>query len=212
MSSISCWNTNKIDKYTKIYCSFSTNPGNNGCLFFNKKFKNDNINAIYKSFYSDNIIKSVEAVKTLKISGFAVSMPYKIEILNYVDEIDEICETIGSCNTVINKEGKLKAYNTDWIGIRDYFINSEIPESILIAGNGGFSRAAQYTFKKLKIPFEIITRKNWIELKTSKQKIFNATPVDIENKINLIDARPNEKDGKIIAKFQAEEQYKLYTK
>tara|TARA_B100000530_G_scaffold289836_1_gene205892 strand:+ start:84 stop:695 length:612 start_codon:yes stop_codon:yes gene_type:complete len=202
----------QIDKYTKIYCSFSTNPGNNGCLFFNKKFKNDNINAIYKSFYSDNIIKSVEAVKTLKISGFAVSMPYKIEILNYVDEIDEICETIGSCNTVINKEGKLKAYNTDWIGIRDYFINSEIPESILIAGNGGFSMAAQYTFKKLKIPFEIITRKNWIELKTSKQKIFNATPVDIENKINLIDARPNENDGKIIAKFQAEEQYKLYTK
>ncbi len=202
----------QIDKYTKIYCSFSTNPGNNGCLFFNKKFKNDNINAIYKSFYSDNIIKSVEAVKTLKISGFAVSMPYKIEILNYVDEIDEICETIGSCNTVINKEGKLKAYNTDWIGIRDYFINSEIPESILIAGNGGFSRASQYTFKKLKIPFEIITRKNWIELKTSKQKIFNATPVDIENKINLIDARPNENDGKIIAKFQAEEQYKLYTK
>ena len=72
--------------------------------------------------------------------------------------------------------------------------------------------AAQYTFKKLKIPFEIITRKNWIELKTSKQKIFNATPVDIENKINLVDARPNENDGKIIAKFQAEEQYKLYTK
>ena len=49
-------------------------------------------------------------------------------------------------------------------------------------------------------------------MKTSKQKIFNATPVDIENKINLIDARPNENDGKIIAKFQAEEQYKLYTK
>ena len=202
----------KIDKHTKIYCSFSSNPGNNGCLFFNKKFQDDNINAIYKSFHSDNIIKSVEAVKTLRISGFAVSMPYKIEILNYVDEIDEICETIGSCNTVINKGGKLKAYNTDWIGIRDFFASSEIPDVILIAGNGGFSRAAQYTFKKLKIPFNIITRKNWMELKKSKHKIFNATPVEIENKSNLIDARPNEYDGKIIARFQAEEQYKLYTK
>ena len=88
----------------------------------------------------------------------------------------------------------------------------EIPNSILIAGNGGFSRAAQFTFKKLKIPFNVITRKNWIDLKKSKQKIFNATPVDIENKLNLIDARPNQYAGKIIAKFQAKEQYKLYTK
>ena len=202
----------QINRDTKIYCSFSNNPGNNGCLFFNQKFQKENKNAIYKSFYSDNILQSVEAVKTLKISGFAVSMPFKIEILNYVDEIDEICETIGSCNTVLNNKGKLKAYNTDWIGIRDYFLNSEIPNSILIAGNGGFSRAAQFTFKKLKIPFNVITRKNWIDLKKLKQKIFNATPVDIENKLNLIDARPNQYAGKIIAKFQAKEQYKLYTK
>ena len=202
----------QINRDTKIYCSFSNNPGNNGCLFFNQKFQKENKNAIYKSFYSDNILQSVEAVKTLKISGFAVSMPFKIEILNYVDEIDEICETIGSCNTVLNNKGKLKAYNTDWIGIRDYFLNSEIPNSILIAGNGGFSKAAQFTFKKLKIPFNVITRKNWIDLKKSKQKIFNATPVDIENKLNLIDARPNQYAGKIISKFQAKEQYKLYTK
>ena len=200
-----------IDKDTKIFCSFSINPGNNGCVFFNEKFKQNNVNALYKSFFSDNIKKSVEAVKTLGISGFAVSMPFKIEILNYVDQVDEIAQTIGSCNTVINKEGKLIAYNTDWIGIKNYLLKAKIPSSVLLAGNGGFSRAAQFTFNKMKIPFDIITRKNWSDLQNSDKTIFNATPIKIDNKNNLIDARPTEYQGKIIARLQAEEQFKLYT-
>ena len=201
-----------IDKDTKIFCSFSINPGNNGCVFFNEKFKQNNVNALYKSFFSDNIKKSVEAVKTLGISGFAVSMPFKIEILNYVDQVDEIAQTIGSCNTVINKEGKLIAYNTDWIGIKNYLLQTKIPSSVLLAGNGGFSRAAQFTFNKMKIPFDIITRKNWSDLQNSDRTIFNATPIKIDKKNNLIDARPTEYQGKIIARLQAEEQFKLYTK
>ena len=200
-----------IDKDTKIFCSFSINPGNNGCVFFNEKFKQNNVNALYKSFFSDNIKKSVEAVKTLGISGFAVSMPFKIEILNYVDQVDDIAQTIGSCNTVINKEGKLIAYNTDWIGIKNYLLQTKIPSSVLLAGNGGFSRAAQFTFNKMKIPFDIITRKNWSDLQNSDRTIFNATPIKIDNKNNLIDARPTEHQGKIIARLQAEEQFKLYT-
>ena len=200
-----------IDKDTKIFCSFSINPGNNGCVFFNEKFKQNNVNALYKSFFSDNIKKSIEAVKTLGISGFAVSMPFKIEILNYVDQVDEIAQTIGSCNTVINKGGKLIAYNTDWIGIKNYLLQTKIPSSVLLAGNGGFSRAAQFTFDKMKIPFDIITRKNWSDLQNSDRTIFNATPIKIDNKNNLIDARPTEYEGKIIARLQAEEQFKLYT-
>jgi len=199
-----------INKDTKIFCSFSQNPGNNGCKFFNEKFVKNNINAIYKSFYTDDIEKSVEAVKTLNISGFAVSMPFKIEILNFVDQVDETVQIIGSCNTVINNEGKLTAYNTDWIGIRNYLFKSQISDSILLAGNGGFSKAAQYTFNQLKIPFKIITRENWSDLMHTEKTIFNATPADIENKRNLIDARPSKTQGKMIARFQAEEQYKLY--
>lgn len=202
----------KINKNTKIFCSFSKNPGNNGCFFFNEMFKKNNIDAIYKSFYSDDIKKSINAVRTLGISGFAVSMPFKVEILNYVDVIDEITQKIGSCNTILNNKGKLMAFNTDWIGINNYFMQSKLPKHILIAGNGGFSKAAQYTFDKLNISYDIITRNNWTRLDKDENVIFNATPAEIQNKKNLIDARPNQKEGKIIAKYQAEEQFKLYTK
>ena len=44
----------QINKDTKIYGSFSSNPGNNGCVFFNRKFQENNINAIYKLNITDN--------------------------------------------------------------------------------------------------------------------------------------------------------------
>ena len=197
-----------INKNTKIYCSFSSNPGNNGCVFFNKKFQENNIDAIYKSFYSDNIKKSVEAVKTLDISGFAISMPFKTEILKYVDEIDNAVQEIGAANTIINNNGYLKAYNTDWIGVKKYLGNIS---SLTILGNGGFSKAIQYWCKQDNIKFKVIIRNEWGRVIDLEYLVFNATPVDVKIKGTLIDGRPHTSDGKIIANLQAEEQYKLYT-
>jgi shikimate dehydrogenase len=203
-----------IDKDTKIYCSFSSNPGNNGCIFFNTAFKNKKINAIYKSFYSDNIKKSIDAVKVLGISGFAVSMPFKIEILEYVDEFSEEVNNIKSCNTVINENGKLIAYNTDYIAVMKYFQELKIKnKDIYIIGNGGFSKAVQYACKVLEFNYKIITRKNWYTIDQLENKfLFNATPLEINTKKNtLIDGRPFTNSGKKIAVYQSIEQFKLYT-
>ena len=197
-----------INKDTKIYCSFSNNPGNNGCKFFNKLFKKNNINAIYKSFYSDDIKKSIEAVKSLNISGFAVSMPFKTEILNLVDYISDEAFEIGAANTIINHNNKLRAYNTDWIGIYNYFL--EPPPSVTILGNGGFSKAIQYACNKLSINFNVITRDKWDIVPSLEGTIINATPVNVIVKGKLIDGRPFTKEGKKIAQLQAYEQYKLY--
>ena len=197
-----------INKDTKIFCSFSQNPGNNGCEFFNSEFQKNNINALYKSFYSDDIIKSIEAVKTLNIAGFAVSMPFKTIILNYVNEMDEASMEIGAANTITNINGHLKAYNTDWIGVSKYIL--ETPNFLTILGNGGFSKSVQYMCVKRNIPYRVITRNNWDEVYNLNGYIFNATPIDVNTKGYLIDGRPFTEQGKIIAKLQAEEQYKIY--
>ena len=200
-----------INKDTEIYCSFSSNPGNNGCIFFNNEFKELNMNAIYKSFYSNDIKKSIEAVKSLGIKGFALSMPFKIEALDYVDEIEDSARKIGSINTVVNKGGYLKGYNTDWIGVKKYFEIRRF-DSIYIIGNGGFSKAVQYMCDVMDIGFEVITRENWNIIEELKDKIiFNATPVDVKTNNFLIDGRPHTDIGKEIALYQAKEQFKIYT-
>lgn len=200
----------EINKDTKLYGSFSTNPGNNGCIFFNEAFKKNDINAIYKSFYSDNIEQLISSVKYLKFEGFALSMPHKIEILPYLDEIDEAAEEIGAVNTVVIKNGRLIGYNTDWIGVKEYF-EEHTPFSFSILGDGGFSKAVQYYCKVKKIPYEIITRKDWDKVKDLTGFVFNATPVDVDTKGYLIDGRPFTKQGRIIANLQAKEQFKIYT-
>ena len=189
-----------INKDTKIFGSFSSNPGNNGCEFFNSKFQKNNINAIYKSFYSDDILKSIEAVKTLGISGFAVSMPFKTTIFQYIDWVDESALNIGAINTVVNQKGYLKGYNTDWIGVYNYLSLFNI-DFINIIGNGGFSKAIQFALGKLNIPFYIITRENWHEIPNLKGFLFNATPIKIETNKKLIDGRPFTNHGKQIALF-----------
>jgi shikimate dehydrogenase len=198
-----------INKDTKIYGSFSTNPGNNGCVFFNTKFKENNVNAIYKSFYSNNIEDSVSAAKSLQFSGFAVSMPFKTEILKYVDTIDCAVKQIGAANTIVNKDGKLKAYNTDYTALYNYLKGSKI-NSLTILGNGGFSKALQYTCELLNIKYSVMFRRDFENVPNLKGYVFNATPIDVEVEGTLIDGRPFTDEGKEIARLQAEEQYKIY--
>lgn len=206
-----------INKDTKIYGSFSNNPGNNGCILFNDLFDKYNIDAIYKSFYSIDAKKTIEATKHLNFSGFALSMPLKVEIMKYLDIIDTAASIIGAVNTVINHDGVLTGYNTDWIGVYKYLIKNKVyfslNEPVIILGNGGFSKAIQYSLKKLDLSYKIITRDNWKEISNIKNTVvFNATPVDIKiDNVTFIDGRPFTEKGKEIAKYQAIEQFHLYT-
>ena len=199
----------EINKDTQIYGSFSTTPGNNGCMFFNSAFQKYGINAIYKSFYGDNAEKVVNAAKTLGFGGFALSMPLKIEVMQYLDEIDTAVQQIGAVNTVIHHNGLLLGYNTDWFGVRDYFMDAI--DNLTILGNGGFSKAVQYACITKGIPFTVITRKDWALVYDLDGYVFNATPIDIVTKGMLIDGRPFTEQGKIIANLQAKAQFKLYT-
>ena len=198
-----------IDKNTILFGSFSSNPGNNGCIFFNSLFEENNINAIYKSFYSEDIEKSYNSAKNLGFGGFAVSMPFKFEIVKIVDELDSSAEIIGAANTVVFKDNKSIAYNTDWIAVKRYLEELNI-NFLTIAGNGGFSKAVQHACNLLKINFELITRDNWNELSRVNNQIFNATPAEIIGK-NVIDGRPHTETGKLIAELQANEQYLIYS-
>lgn len=195
-----------INTDTKIFGSFSINPGNNGCKYFNSEFKKLKVNAIYKSFKVVDLEKAVNAAITFGFSGFGVSMPHKTDILNFCTQISEEVKIIQACNTVVIDNGKLTGYNTDWLGVRDYFKDIDV-EGLSIIGTGGFSRAVQYFCTNHNIPFEVFSRENISSLSTSKYPSFNATPADIKCDF---DGRPHTKVGKRIAALQAKYQLQLY--
>ena len=179
----------QINKDTQIFGSFSETPGNNGCLFFNAAFEKHNINAIYKSFYSDNIKDTITSVKHLGFSGFALSMPLKIEVVPYLDVLSESVKLIGASNTVLIKDGLLWGYNTDYIGVYEYFKDKNL-KFVSIIGNGGFSKSIQYAFDLLKIGYVIYNREDVEHIdEVVNQYFINATPSEIKSKYNTIIVR-----------------------
>lgn len=207
-----------INKDTEIYCSFAKNAGNTGCQMMNSAFYYYGLNKIYKSFSVDNIEDAVKSVRTLNIKGFAITMPFKKEVLKYVDKIDDSAK-IGAANTVINNNNKLKAYNTDFLAASDYLKRLEVDyANFYILGNGGYALAVKAAAEVLGMAYINITRKNWEQLSSIRNSlIYNCTPVDnlkamIHNSNTIIDCLTQTDTGKQLASMQASYQFKLYTR
>jgi len=202
-----------INKDTLIFCSFAKEAGNTGCIFFNNAFAKYNLNAIYKSFSVYNIEDAIKAARTLNFRGFAITMPFKIEALKYVDELDEKVEDIGAINTVINTNGTLKAYNTDYIAAR-IMLQRYYNMPLVILGNGGYAAAVRHAAITNNTFFNVITRKNWKEIIDIKNSvIYNCTPVSdikVHESNTFIDCLITSETGKELSEIQASYQFELY--
>tara|TARA_B100000519_G_C14205218_1_gene419975 strand:+ start:542 stop:1204 length:663 start_codon:yes stop_codon:yes gene_type:complete len=209
-----------IDKNTDLYGSFALKAGSKGCNFFNTWFDKLGINAIYKSFSVKDIEQAVQAALTLDMKGFAITMPFKSDVLKHVDKLTRDVEKIGAANTIVNKDGVLTAHNTDFLAAQDllkdfgYLFRAGKHTPFYILGNGGYSKAVQYAAKRLNLIFAVITREEWPELRDIRDSlIFNCTPtvniIDASN--TYIDCRTSSRTGLALSQKQASYQFKIYT-
>ena len=161
--------------------------------YFKNKFEKENINDIsYENFDIENIdlfpsiIKNTEGIK-----GLNVTIPYKEQVIPYLDKINKKAKAIGAVNTIrITKKGKLVGYNTDCYGFKNTlkpFVKSHHKKA-LILGTGGASKAIAYTFKEMGIKYQYVSRtiKNGVsfsydtltEMEVKEhQIIINSTPL-----------------------------------
>jgi len=146
----------KIDRETTVCISIAKKPSPLGCAIFNSVFEYEKMNWIYKPFAvdSDGLEGAIAGIRALGIRGCGVSMPHKVSILTYLDEIEPAAKEIGAVNTVVNREGKLSGYNTDYIGcVRavEEIVGDVSDKSALIYGAGGASRAIIYGLRSLGV-------------------------------------------------------------
>ena len=92
--------------------------------------------------------KAIEGARSLNIKGFNVTIPHKIDVMKYLDEIDDVARLIGAVNTIDFKN--LKGYNTDGIGAVRAIeeVISIKNKNVVIAGAGGASRAISFYIAK----------------------------------------------------------------
>ena len=126
-------------------------------------FRELNLDCSYIAYRipKEELEEGIEGLKKIKIDGFNVTIPHKVEMMKYLDKIDESCSLIGAVNTVENKDGTLKGYNTDMDGFLEPLKkrNVDISNSnVLLLGAGGAARAIVAGFAKEKA--KIITIAN----------------------------------------------------
>lgn len=92
----------------------------------------------------DNLKDAIQAIRALGFRGVNVTIPHKVEVMNYLDVVDEGAKRIGAVNTVVNDNGLLTGYNTDGIGYVRSLKEEILPElagkHIVVLGAGGAAR------------------------------------------------------------------------
>ena len=92
-------------------------------------------------------------LKSKDFLGINVTIPYKQTVIPYLDYIDEKAKEINAVNTIVNKEGKLYGYNTDYYGLKSVIEKNEIEiknKKVLILGTGGTSKTATSVLKDME--------------------------------------------------------------
>ena len=145
------------------------------------------------------LAEGIEGLKKIKIDGFNITIPHKIEMMKYLDKIDESCSLIGAVNTVSNKDGVLKGFNTDMDGFLEPFKKKELKiadTKVLLLGAGGAARAIVAGFAKEKAKSITIANRT-LEKASALSEFAKSIGLDA-NVIKIEDIKESAKDYDII--------------
>lgn len=131
--------------------------------YFTEKFKSYHFdNSEYLNFDIPNIKEITQIISETKgLKGLNVTIPYKEEVIPFLDSLSKNAKKIGSVNTiVISKKKKLKGYNTDFYGFKKALkpLLKSHHTKALILGTGGASKGVAFALKKLKIEYDFVSR------------------------------------------------------
>ena len=139
-----------LKTFPTICASVAANPSPLGVRLHNAGYEAKKLDFTYVAMGSESIEEAISAFKLLNYRGMGVSMPFKQSVINLLDAVDESVKVIGACNTVVNNDGKLTGYNTDWVGAQNAIaevIDIHSLKKAVIIGAGGVARAIAYALK-----------------------------------------------------------------
>ena len=178
--------------------------------YFNQKFESENIDATYLNFEIPNIKDLKTVLKdNPELNGLNVTIPYKEQVIPYLDDLDEDARLIGAVNVIKFTKGifgkKLKGYNSDIIGFTQSIQPLLQPhhQKALILGTGGASKAVYHGLKNLGIESIFVSRTHKAddmltyeeltpEIMAEYTIIVNCTPVGMFPKVDFCPNIPYE--------------------
>ena len=161
--------------------------------YFTEKFQREGIdNCRYDNYPIDSINQLKELIQEPGLEGLNVTIPYKENVIAFLDERSEVVSKIQACNCIKLSNGKSYGYNTDVIGFELSLKKYLLPEhnKALILGTGGAAKAVAYVLETCGIEYTYVSRKSAInksnhisysevteDLITDHRLVINTTPL-----------------------------------
>lgn len=130
------------------------------CMF-NSAFAKMGLNASYFRIAAHNAKNAIETFRAMQLKGMNVTAPFKEDIMQELDWIDDDAMLIGGVNAVVEENGILKGYNTDHYGVAHSLLNAGIDlqnKKCIVIGAGGAGKAAAYGMVKNGAQVTIVNR------------------------------------------------------
>jgi shikimate dehydrogenase len=130
----------------------------------NAAFRYQRLDIVYLAFRlrSEGIAKALDGLREIGFLGLNVTIPHKKRVMEHLDGIDHVASEIGAVNTILNREGSLIGYNTDWLGAIEALRGSGFDPGprgkALIIGAGDAARAVGYSLAKAGMGLFITNR------------------------------------------------------
>ena len=142
-----------LNKDTRLCISLAARPSNIGTRFHNYLYDLLGLDFIYKAFTTTDITAAIGGVRALGIRGCSVSMPFKQDVIELVDEVEQSAASINAVNTIVNDTsvpgGHLTASNTDYLAVQRLIAEHGLQpsQSVLLRGSGGMASAVAAAFR-----------------------------------------------------------------
>ena len=150
-----------IDAQTELYGVIG-NPVQRSLspIIHNGGFKRLGWNAIYLAFEVRNVEEALRGIRGLGVTGVSVTIPFKTEVIPFLDKVEGLAKKIGAVNTIVNRRGKLIGYNTDCEGALEA-LEEKMDlrgKRVVLLGAGGAARAIGFGLKERGLPLVVVNR------------------------------------------------------
>jgi shikimate dehydrogenase len=153
--------------------------------YFDEKFFREGLRDYHYELFPLNKIQEIKGLlmENKDLCGLNVTLPYKEQVLKYLDEVDPMAKKIGAVNVIKVEKGKLKGFNTDseaFFETIEKWLPKEKIFNALILGSGGSSKAVQQALTKLGVEFKVVSREkgradySYEEINQKPELIMNA--------------------------------------
>jgi shikimate dehydrogenase len=130
--------------------------------YFTEKFDREGIQGCQFELYPIESISEFPQLldRESSLEGLSVTIPYKEQVIPFLDALDPACAQIGAVNCIRIRDGKKIGFNTDYLGFKQSlqsWLGREIPNA-LVLGTGGASKAVQQALRDLEVSYRIVSR------------------------------------------------------